>query len=265
MPPSTQNFGPSKLGGLHRSSSSSAFNMHHNINSDPASPRSQTILSLDSSLNSRSPRLASSPSYIDLVSSSSRDTSLRVPSRRNSGSDDCVEAHPPTPSHTSLSLTFVPPTNRQDTGEGSSGRYNVHEQQQHEDDFAWDNDDALLHFDPQPGDQNQYKSMYITGDQTIYSDESDITSTKPISRTKTRKSKTRKSASSDHSDTSSSMKKKRKKQSTRAKQRVVQDYDPPLDEEWEAKLKESIIQDKALHLRILRYEVCCARVGCKHC
>jgi hypothetical protein len=203
---------------------------------------------------------ASSPSYIDLVSSSSRDQSPRLPSRRNSGNDDCVEVHLSTPSHPPLSPTFISPTNRQDTGEGTSDRYNVHEQQQqqYEDDFGWDNDDAFLHFEPHPGDQNQYQSTYITGDQTIYSDESGIgqgTSTKPISRSKTRKSKTRKSASSDLSDASSSTKKKRRKKSTQAKQRAVEDFDPPLDEEWETKLKESIIQDKALHLRILRYEV----------
>jgi hypothetical protein len=57
MPPSTQNFGPSKLAGLHSTSSSSAFSMQHNIDSDHSSPHSQTILSLDSSLNPRSPRL----------------------------------------------------------------------------------------------------------------------------------------------------------------------------------------------------------------
>ena len=44
---------------------------------------------------------------------------------------------------------------------------------------------------------------------------------------------------------------------------MMEDEDPPLDEIWEAQLKESIVQDEALYLRILRYEVC--DIFCGNC
>lgn len=120
--------------------------------------------------------------------------------------------------------------------------------------MAWGNDDAFLHFDPHLRDQNPYQTTYIIGDKPIYSDEFDIGQDIYVSKRK--KSKTRKSASSDDSDVSSSTKKKRKERSTKAKGKQKAGYDPPFDEEWEAKLKKSIVQDNALYSRILRYEVC---------
>ena len=207
---------------------------------------------------------ASSPSFIDLVSSSSRDPSLHPPAKRSSLSDDCVEIHISTPSPRRISCPppspiFVSPTNRPDVGEGCSDLHNVYEQnQQYQDDFAWDNDGAFLHFDPHLRDQNLHQITYTNGEKTIYSDESDIRQcihAKPILASK-RRPKTRKSASSDPSDAPSVTKKRPKPKATQAKGKQRAETDPPLDEEWEAKLKESIIQDSALHLRILRYEVC---------
>jgi hypothetical protein len=152
--------------------------------------------------------------------------------------------------------------NRQDTDGGSSDLHNVYEQsqQQLEDDFAWNNDDAFLHFDPLIGDQNQHKSMYITGDQPIYSDESDSgqgTYIRPISAAQRITSKTRKPTSSKSVDASLTTKKATRKKSTqdKGKQRAIE-HDDGFDEEWESRLKECIIRDKTLHLRILRYEVC---------
>lgn len=202
---------------------------------------------------------ASSPSIIDLVSSSSRGPFPR-PFARSSRYNDCVEILSSTPSPHRLSpplpSSTMSPTNKSDPGEGCSDFHNVYEQSQlqYQDDFAWGNDDAFLHFDPHLRDQNPYRTTYITGDKPICSDESDIR--QDIYASKRRKSKTRKSASSDHSDASSSTKKKRKEKSTKVKGKQKVGYDPPFDEEWEAKLKESIVQDNALYLRILRYEVC---------
>lgn len=56
MPPSTQNFGPSKLVGLGRMSSSSAFDVQHDIDSAPLS-HLQPVVSFDSPLGSQSPKL----------------------------------------------------------------------------------------------------------------------------------------------------------------------------------------------------------------
>jgi hypothetical protein len=56
MPPSTQNFAPSKLGGLRGISSSSAFDAQHNIDSDPPSHHLQPLVKLNSSLSPQSPR-----------------------------------------------------------------------------------------------------------------------------------------------------------------------------------------------------------------
>jgi hypothetical protein len=55
MPPSTQNFAPSKLAGLHRMSSNSAFNLQYEVDSDVSSHRSQPVLSPDSSSSPPSP------------------------------------------------------------------------------------------------------------------------------------------------------------------------------------------------------------------
>jgi hypothetical protein len=57
MPPSTQNFAPSKLAGLHRMSSNSAFNLQYEVDSDVSSHRSQPVLSPDSSSSPPSPGL----------------------------------------------------------------------------------------------------------------------------------------------------------------------------------------------------------------
>src|SRR5882762_3684521 len=195
----------------------------------------------------------SSSSYIDLVSPSSRGPALRLALRKNDGSDDSVEIRP-SPSLSQRQPAFVLPLSRQDASEGSSNLY-VYERQQQQ--FTYD--DAFLHYDP-----NQHQSTHVTGDQIIYSNESDIRqciSTRPISTGNKGQSTMRKSASPGHSDSSSSTKKGRKKQ-TKPKQRKVQDIDPPLNEEWEARLKEYIIQDETLYLRILRYEVCHAYEGC---
>jgi hypothetical protein len=62
-PPSTQNFGPSKLAGLGRMSSNSAFNMQHDIDSGPLS-HLQPVLSFDSPLGSQSPRLVRTSSLV---------------------------------------------------------------------------------------------------------------------------------------------------------------------------------------------------------
>lgn len=158
--------------------------------------------------------------------------------------------------------------NRQDAGEGSNKFHNVYEQrqQQYEDEFSWDDDGAILHFDPHIEGQKQHQSTYI--DLPIYSDGSDIggiTSARFISVSKSKKFTARKSVAVVHSDVSSYTRKRRTKKSAHSNQRATSDIDPPLNEEWEAKLKESIIQDKELHLRILRYEVQCdARVGCNY-
>jgi len=142
------------------------------------------------------------------------------------------------------------PTNKSDPGEGCSDFRNVYEQSQlpRQDDFAWGNDDAFLHFDQHLRDQNSHRTTYITEDKLIYSDESNIRQDIHGKR-RTRKL-------SDHLDASSSTKKKQKGKSTKLKGKQKAGYDPLLDKEWEAKLKESIIQDNELHLRILRYEVC---------
>ena len=153
------------------------------------------------------------------------------------------------------------PTNRQDAGGGSKDLHNVYEQsqQQLEDDFTWNNDDVFLHFDPHIGDQNQHKSTYITGDQPIYSDGSDNgqgTYIRPITAAR-RKYKTRKTTSLENVDASLTTKKATREKSTqdKGKQRAAE-HDDGFNEEWESRLKESIIRDKKLHLRILRYEVC---------
>jgi len=200
--------------------------------------------------------------------SSSRDLSLRRFLMTNGESDDCMLMHLRTPSPQTLNSPppstpsfILPPSSHV----GESDPCNIHDvygqlPDLYENDFSWENDDAFLHFDPHLGGQNQYQPTHITGDQVIYSDESDIgqgTYIKPIGEGKKPKPKTHKPSTSEHSDTSSTTKKKKKKLAkAKGKQRTAEGDDPPLDEAWEARLKDSIIQDEELYLRILRYEVC---------
>jgi hypothetical protein len=180
----------------------------------------------------------------------------------NDESNDCALTYPRTPSLETLdsphplTSNLISPTNRQ---VGGLDVCNIHEERPefYENDFPWDNDDAFLHFDPHLGGQHQFQSMYITGDQVIHSDESDIgqgTYTTPTEAGKQRKSKTRKTSSPEQSD-ALPITKKKKTAKVKGKQRMVEDDDPLLDEAWEARLKESIIKDNPLHLRILRFEV----------
>lgn len=218
---------------------------------------------------SKTDNIQASPSpYINLVSSSSKDLSPRPSLRMNTENDDCTLMHRRTPS---LQYLDTPPltlnliSNRQ---AGESEPCNIYREppEFYENDFPWDGGDAFLHFDPHIGGQNQYQSTYIAGDQMVYSDESNIrqgTYTKSTETGKPRKSKTRKASPSEHSDVSS-IKTKKTAVKAKGKQRMVNDDDPLLDENWEAQLKASIIQDNALHLRILRFEVCRISGECMH-
>lgn len=193
---------------------------------------------------------ASPSSYISLASSSSKGLYPRLSLRMISESGDCAPIHLRTPPQVlnATPLTHDPATKKY---VGKSDFCNIHDQLQE----PYENDDALLHFDPHLRDQIRYQPTYITGNEIIYSDESD---TRQVS-IEGGKSQNLKAARTlpGYSDTSSVTKRNNKKTpKAKGKQRMVEDDDPPLDGDWEAQIKKHIIQDTALHLRILRFEVC---------
>lgn len=119
-----------------------------------------------------------------------------------------------------------------------------------------DNDDACLTLNP--GFNNRPKH----GEFTVNSPTSNVTSISSVLATPTaiKSSRTRKiprtrAVSSSPSPGDNQDTPKRRSRSPKAVGKRKAHPDPKFDETWEKATKEKILQDKALHLRILRYEV----------
>lgn len=122
--------------------------------------------------------------------------------------------------------------------------------------FEWENDDAFLHFDPLLRDRKPH-SPYISEDRVIYLEESDegqCTYEKATEAGQKQKTKTRRTTP-ERSDIPFTPNKTKKPTRAQGKKRAAENEGRPLDAEWEAALKASIVRDERLHLRILRYEV----------
>lgn len=122
----------------------------------------------------------------------------------------------------------------------------------HDDGFAWDNDDACLHFNPGPSGLAQPKIHSIPSIPSPKSKEPILNKTrdpKMSSRKQTPKKATKGDVMQVVSPENTSTPKRRGR---RAKRLPEEDE---TDEIWERKMKEKILADNDLHLRILRYEV----------
>lgn len=112
-------------------------------------------------------------------------------------------------------------------------------------DFGWDNDAAYLHFEPRMETGIMQTGLEF---QTVsFSDEVDTTPRKK----KVKPTKRSRPPISEASPTKVTPKRRALKKA-REKQEEQED-----NEAWETSMKERLIQDHTLHLRILRYEVCC--------
>lgn len=224
FPPSTQAFVPSKLGTF--LGSSSAFRSP-SPTSQNLSPEGSTrtvrnhhfhpLVSETDNIQTRSPSLGTIP-----VSLTSRDPTRPLHMKTSTENEK-------SPGLTALSMN----------SEHDPADIQYVYSPESDNDPAWA-DDAILHYDPHPLDQSNHSVSYISQFQT-----SPIIShtTKRVPQTISPKRKTL------HTPTSSVRKKKG------SKARTANDAEAPFDEEWEAWLRQRILQDEALHLRVLRLEV----------
>lgn len=112
-------------------------------------------------------------------------------------------------------------------------------------DFGWDNDAAYLHFEPQM--ETGIMQTGVEFQIVPFSDEVDTTPRKK----KVKPTKRPGPPIAEASPTKATPKKRALKK-VAGKQEEQED-----SEAWETSMKERLMQDHILHLRILRYEVCC--------
>lgn len=116
------------------------------------------------------------------------------------------------------------------------GLYDVRRLSEH---VARDNDDGYIHFDPE---------IHNLQPPTI------AVTVEPETRT-VPKSKRRKSKIISDVESSEPPVLKRRNSRAKGKQKDPADSEDDFSEEWEKRVKEKIMQDSNLYLRILRYEV----------
>ncbi|KAE9410198.1 hypothetical protein BT96DRAFT_471624 [Gymnopus androsaceus JB14] len=172
-------------------------------------------------INSRSPP----PTPLIYVSSSSNQTS---PTREAGKTLEAPSSPPLTPSprkHTLSTFSSRPPSSPQEEDDES---------------YPWDEeleqyaDEAYLHYEP----ENDIDSLPPT---------THIQPPSPINPSPKRRPKKPKSRSRSPAGTSTTAPRRKKKTATAKKQ-------PEFDEEWDKDLRNRIVQDTVLHLRILRLE-----------